>query len=347
MSKISCMYIFFVLNYAIILFGMEQQILTLHQKITIPTNVTSISFSKNLPLIAYASKGPNDFKTTVAVSDTNGDHECGIVQVEGNVNFLCFNDRAWYVGMLTNDGVVLVDWQNPPYAIQNQKNSFYSALHFNEGHCYAGTSIGQLFKLPENRSAELECRMPHGNFGKGYENKHPHVSSIAFENIYKRVGLAGMDVMKDGSYTVMNEDTSPHSVYCGHGTLAPMTQSCFDSSGLFYAVAAGKLLFIYNMQDARRPVNSNYHEKYFKYDSSITQLCFDGTDKRLFVGLENGEVYLSELKYTEHLNHPEKHSTLLLQWKHPIKALSFNAASSMLGVATLYKAALFKYLFGQ
>ncbi len=331
MSKILSMSVFFVLNYTLFLCGAEQQIITLYKEITIPADVTAISFCKNQLLMAYASRSANDSKTTVAVVDTREDHKCESAQVDGNVNTLCFNDRAWYVGMLTNNGVVLVDWQNPPVTIENQENSFYSALKFNEGHCYAGTSIGQLFKLQENRSAELVYSMPRGDY----------ISSIAFDDVYKRVGLAGKSVTEQGLFIVINEDNSSHIEYGGSDK--PMTQSCFDSSGLLYAVATGQRLVIDNMEQAE----SFVHPKWFEYSSPVTQLCFDGTDKRLFVGLENGKVYLSDLKDAGDRKNPGLDSTLLLQWEHPIQALSFNAAENMLGIATLYKAALFKYLTRQ
>ncbi len=345
MSKISFIYTFFVFNYTLFLCGAEQQILQLHKEVSLPADVTAVGFNKHLPFIAYASRGANNTHTTVEMYDTNENAVVGSQKIAGNANVLCFNDRACDVGLLTNNGVVLINWQHESVEMKNESDCYYSALHFNEGHCYAGTSIGQLYELQPGQQAELVCHMPHGDFGTHYKDKHPYCSSVAFDDINKRVGLAGKSVIDQGLYFVFNEDNSHHaSFYCNDGTLELMTQSCFDPvSGLLYAVAAGKLLIIDNMKDAGKRVNPNMHTKWFKYDSPVTQLCFDGTDKRLFVGLENGEVYLSKLKNAGHLNHPDYKSTLLLQWEHPIQALSFNAAENMLGIATLYKAALFRY----
>jgi len=307
---------------------------------------TAVCFSDDVSKVAYAYKVSDDQHYLHVMHIDQHDSKC----LSGNdmslspgvvIQSLCFNTRADQIGMVTTEGKATIVKCGDDYACQmppcvDEENTFVALAYaqgsaFKKGNFFATTKDGKLFRIKPRHPNKKTYNLPSSSATAGLD-----ISCISWDKTGSMITCAGTlqrTTALGYIHLVFTQEDSalepdPACTYTAPFSIA---FSCFDRTSRLLAFASGKTVYVCKTKNVRPSQG-------FRFDSDVTRLCF-GEQNELFVGLKDGSLHRCRLE-REFVTA----FSILLQWEHPIKALSYNNETKLLGAATLYKAAFISFL---
>jgi WD40 repeat protein len=173
------------------------------------------------------------------------------------------------------------------------------------------------------------------------------------------VALVGYDHEGIGFATIITVNQNATG-YRHEYAESPITKSCFSHDGTKIALVNGKRVCVLTIKNNKEWTSflaydqgewmpcflyeNKERTKSFTYENDVTELCFDPTNESLFVGLEDGSIYFSQLENAAARENDENYSMFLCCLNVPITLLSYISAQNILCAATLSKVKLFHFL---
>ena len=334
--------IFLSINNIFLLHGMQEQgALELYRQLKFPRDgaVTSVSLDSSLSKCACIIK-PNLFSGAMRMNVINSATEETVttdMQGMGPVEFSCFGKNSNKIGLITQQGKIRTFDCDKRSVEELCNDKRFSAIAFGRDKFFAGNHEGEIFIIGTGNQCKKMFQMPANQSGQ-----LPIIITMACDTPGLNMALAGVN--EECAYVIpTNQSNAIATKLYWNGVAYPNTKVSFDGTGLWVAAAAGKMAIVYSL--AKNSESSEEDGSFaFEFEKKVTDVVFGPTKDYLFVCLENGSVYLSQSKNAIRPGHPENYSDLLLTVEDTIESLVYCNQTKMLGLATIYYAAIYRFL---